>query len=136
MKPLKPEQITETRQRVKSVLEKQVIHWNEGKLGEFMQSYVRSGALRFASGDAIQRGWSATLQRYANRYPDRESMGFLRFDQLEIQVLSPIWVEVFGRYHLVHSDGSEFGTGLFTLLMQDTPSGWKILHDHTSTAIP
>jgi hypothetical protein len=61
-------------------------------------------------------------------------MGRLAFEELEIKILSDEWAEVHGRYRLYRVGDYENATGLFTLLMQYTPIGWKILHDHTSAA--
>ena len=99
-----------------------------------METYVKTDQLRFASGGTAQRGWQTTLERYQTRYPTPEAMGRLAFEELEIQILSPEWAEVHGRYRLYREGDYTDATGLFTLLMQNTPDGWKILHDHTSAA--
>ncbi len=99
-----------------------------------METYVKSDALRFASGGTVQRGWEETLQRYQRRYPTDDAMGRLEFEDLEIKVLSEKWAEVHGRYRLYREGDYGNATGLFTLLMQRTNDGWKILHDHTSAA--
>jgi len=119
---------------IREVLETQATQWNQGDIPAFMETYVKSDKLRFSSGGTVQRGWEATYQRYLTRYPNKDAMGRLEFEDFEIKVLSHDWAEVHGRYRLYR--GEEYGnaTGLFTLLMQNTDQGWKILHDHTSAA--
>lgn len=117
---------------IRRVLETQVTQWNQGDISAFMETYVKSGALRFSSGGTVQRGWEATLQRYLTRYPNKDAMGRLVFEELEVKVLSPTWAEVHGRYRLYREGDYANATGLFTLLMENLSDGWKILHDHTS----
>ena len=128
-----PSNAIDQRSQIQSVLDRQVAEWNRGDIPAFMETYVKSEALRFSSGSTVQRGWDATFERYKKRYPDREAMGTLTFEDLEIKVLAEEWAEVHGRYRLKREGNYADATGLFTLLLQRTPMGWKILHDHTST---
>lgn len=99
-----------------------------------MDTYVKSDSLRFSSGGNVQRGYQETLERYQTRYPNRDAMGQLRFEDLEVQLLSNEWAEVHGRYRQKRGGDYADAMGLFTLLLQNTSAGWKILHDHTSAA--
>ncbi len=117
---------------VRAVLERQVAAWNAGSLRGFMAGYARTDSLRFASGGNVRRGWQAALDGYERGYPDRAAMGTLRFDSLDVQVLAPTWAVVFGCWHLERA--SDAPHGLFTLLFQRRPDGWRIVHDHTSSA--
>ena len=117
---------------IRAVLSQQVSAWNRGDIDAFMETYMKSGALRFSSGASIQRGWEAARQRYITKYPNREAMGQLAFEDLEVRILSQNWAEAFGRYRLRRAEPYGDATGLFTLLLQRTEAGWLILHDHTS----
>jgi ketosteroid isomerase-like protein len=97
-----------------------------------MDGYARTDSLRFASGGTVRRGWQAALDGYEQGYPDRRTMGTLRFDSLDVQVLAPEWAAVFGRWRLQREEDSP--DGLFTLLFHRRPDGWRIVHDHTSAA--
>lgn len=119
---------------IQTVLMAQAEAWNRGDIPAFMEGYVRDKNLRFASGDAVQRGWQQTLERYQKHYDTREKMGTLSFQDLEIRVLSSEWAEVFGRYVLKRDPSVGNDTGLFTLLMSRKDDRWLILHDHTSAA--
>jgi ketosteroid isomerase-like protein len=121
-----------TEARVRAVLGKQVEAWNRGDLEAFMAGYWNSPDLVFQSGATITRGWPATLERYRRRYQaEGKEMGRLRFEELDVQPLSPDAAFVRGRWHLTMKDGTQPG-GLFTLLLRRFNGEWKIVHDHTS----
>ncbi len=115
---------------IRALLEQQEQAWNRGDIEAFMEGYVRNDSLRFASGGTEQRGWQATLERYHRVYPDRATMGTLTFDLREVRLLSPRWGIVFGAYQLERAEDRP--SGLFTLLFEKRPDGWRIVHDHTS----
>lgn len=107
--------------------------WNAGDIEGFMDGYVRGEGLRFASGNTVHRGWQATLDRYIATYgEDRESMGHLAFEDIEIDLLAPDAALVFGRYRLTRKGGES--DGLFTLLLRRIEERWLIVADHTSSA--
>ncbi len=117
---------------IRAVLQQQQDAWNRGDVDAFMDGYARTDSLRFASGGAVQQGWQATLERYHRAYPDRAAMGTLSFELRQVRVLSQRWAFVFGAYALERADDRP--TGLFTLLFEKRPEGWRVVHDHTSAA--
>jgi ketosteroid isomerase-like protein len=117
---------------VRAVLDKQVEAWNRGDLEGFMAGYWNSPDLVFQSGATLTRGWQQTQERYRRRYQaEGKEMGRLRFEELDVQPLSPDAAFVRGRWQLTMKDGSQPG-GLFTLLLRRIGGEWKIVHDHTS----
>jgi ketosteroid isomerase-like protein len=116
---------------VRAVLDAQVEAWNAGSVRGFMDGYAQTDSLRFASGGNVRTGWQATLEGYERGYPDGAAMGTLRFDSLDVQVLSPRWAVVFGRWRLDRAEDAP--NGLFTLLFERRSEGWRIVHDHTSS---
>jgi ketosteroid isomerase-like protein len=131
-----PASDVEAEKQIRQTLSAQVDAWNEGDIRGFMEGYVRSEELRFASGNSSFRGWQATFDRYQKSYDSREKMGRLKFSDLEIQVVSQEFAEVFGRFHLTRDAAVGDAEGLFTLLMQKSDGRWLVLHDHTSAAPP
>ena len=117
---------------IRAVLQQQEAAWNRGDIDAFMEGYVETDSLRFASGGTEHRGWQATLDRYRRAYPDRAAMGTLTFDLRDVRVLSPRWAVVFGAYALERAEDRP--SGLFTLLFEKRPEGWRIVHDHTSSS--
>lgn len=119
------------KQQVISVIKKSEQDWNEGSIESYMESYLRSDSLRFASGGSINYGWQPVLARYKQRYQNKTAMGHLTFSELHITVISADAALVFGRYTLERENDEP--TGLFTLLFRKTADGWLIVHDHTSS---
>lgn len=113
-------------------LNEQIEAWNNGDIEAFMAFYARGDSLRFASGNSIQHGWQQTLERYYRTYPDKTHMGKLNFDLIEKRKLSADWIFIFGRFHLERDDSVGNLEGLFTLLIERTKNGWRIVADHTS----
>ncbi|MFK7818405.1 MAG: DUF4440 domain-containing protein [Planctomycetaceae bacterium] len=121
---------------IREVLAKQQTAWNAGNIPGFMDGYVHTKKLRFASGGTFRFGWETTLKKYQDGYPNKQAMGQLTFSDLHVQVLSNEWAEVFGRWELKRGGEFEDIGGLYTLLMQRTKAGWRVLHDHTSSRPP
>jgi len=113
------------------VLLEQQRAWNEGNIEAFMQGYNKSDSLRFASGGNVTYGWQTTLDRYLKGYPDKSIMGQLTFSEIDIKLISNTSALAFGKWEL-ERDG-DHPWGLFTLIFQQTPEGWRIVHDHTSS---
>ncbi len=124
----------ESKSAVEQVLLTQQDAWNRHDLDAFMAGYWNSPDLTFFSGDKEQHGWQATIDRYKARYagPGHE-MGKLEFSNLRIESLGAEAAFVRGAWHLTMSDGKT-PHGLFTLVFRKFPEGWKIIHDHTSSA--
>lgn len=117
---------------IRSVLEAQAAAWNRGDVEAYMDGYDRSPKTEFVGGDSITRGWQQVLDRYKQKYDSREKMGTLTFSDLEIKVLSADAALVLGRWRLKRANDEPHGT--FTLLFRKTKAGWRIVHDHSSSA--
>ena len=96
-----------------------------------MAGYWNDPALRFASGGAVTRGWTETLERYRARYPDRATMGTLELTVIELDLVSPDAAVVLGRWRLARA--ADAPSGLFTLVLRRLGDEWRIVHDHTSS---
>ncbi len=118
---------------IRALLDRQVDDWNQGNLTGFLNAYWRSPKVVFQSGDVRFDGWDQVQERYLKRYgKDSKTMGKLRFESLEIELLGINDAFARGRFQLETSNGKN-PTGLFTLILHKFPEGWKIVHDHTST---
>lgn len=116
---------------IRAVLDAQAAAWNHGDIEGYMNGYERSGDIVFISGDRVTRGWHTVFDRYKKSYDTREKMGVLKFSDVEITMLSRDAALVFGRWQLRTKDEPR---GRFTLLFRRTREGWRIVHDHTSSA--
>ena len=117
---------------VRAVLDSQAKAWNNGDIDGYMDGYERSDKTVFISGDTVSHGWQTVHDRYKKGYDTREKMGFLTFSDLEITFTSPDSAVVLGRWRLKRANDEPHGT--FTLIFRHTKDGWKIIHDHTSSA--
>ena len=117
---------------VRGVLNAQRDAWNRGDLEGYMDGYDRSPDTEFVGGDTITRGWQTVLERYQKKYNSREKMGVLTFSEIEINVLSKDAALVLGRWRLKRASDEPHGT--FSLLFRRKKAGWRIVHDHSSSA--
>ncbi len=118
---------------IRAVLDSQVGAWNRRDLEGFMRGYWHSPDLTFYSGGTVVSGWESTLDRYRKRYQSEgNEMGKLDFSDIKIELLGPSAAFVRGRFHLKMTTGES--SGIFTLTFRKLAGGWKIVHDHTSTA--
>lgn len=117
---------------VREVIERQQAAWNAGDIEGFMDGYAREETTTFISGDNVTRGWQTVLDRYRKNYDSRAKMGTLTFSELELKPLSPFYVLASGRWQLQRE--GDRPRGRFTLIFRRTAAGWRIVHDHTSSA--
>src|SRR3954464_6514335 len=87
-------------QAIRAAMDKQVKEWNNGNIPAFMETYVKSDSLMFIGSKGITYGWDSTLARYKRNYPDKETMGKLRFEIKEMKQLSEKYFYVVGKFIL------------------------------------
>lgn len=117
---------------IRKVLDDQVAAWNRGDIDGYMQGYWKSDSTVFASGGNLTRGYQDVLARYKKSYDSREKMGSLQFRDLVVRQISPAAAVAMGIWELKRSADKPWGR--FTLILEKKPEGWRITHDHTSTA--
>jgi uncharacterized protein (TIGR02246 family) len=115
---------------IRAVMTAQVAAWNRGDIDGFMNGYAKSGDTEFVSGNKITRGWQTVRDNYRKKYDSREKMGVLKFSEIKVTPLASDAAIVLGRWQLARPKDKPHGT--FTLLFRRTPTGWRIVHDHTS----
>ncbi|MBL0327229.1 MAG: nuclear transport factor 2 family protein [Cytophagaceae bacterium] len=116
---------------IMEVLNRQQENWNKGDIETFMQDYWKSDELKFIGKNGVVKGWNATLDRYLKSYPDRATMGQLKFDIKEIDFHSKKSAWVLGQWHLTRPEKGDVG-GFFTLIFKKIDGKWVIVSDHTS----
>ena len=117
---------------IRAVMKGQVAAWNRGDIDGFMEGYARSNATEFVSGDKLTRGWQTVRDRYKKKYDSLAKMGRLTFSEIKITPIGSDAAIVVGRWKLARK--SDKPRGLFTLVFRRTAAGWRIVHDHTSSA--
>ena len=125
-----PDERASDRAAIMKILEAQQNYWNQGNVDAFLEGYWHSPDLTFSGSGGVARGWDGVLARYKKNYPDRAAMGQLDFSGLEFHFLGRDAALVLGHWHLTRAQG-DIG-GVFSLVWQRFPEGWRIIHDHTS----
>ena len=72
------------RQMILATLDRQTADWNAGNIDAFMNGYLESDSLMFVGKNGVTYGYQNTYQGYLKRYPDRATMGTLKFDILHL----------------------------------------------------
>ncbi len=119
-----------TKSQITAIMQKQEDCWNTGDLECFMEGYWHSDQLVFIGKSGPKYGWDTTLENYQTSYPDRKTMGKLKFDLLKIDVISYQTSFVIGKWTLKREIGDL--SGHFTLLWKKIEGQWTIVADHSS----
>ena len=112
---------------VAELMEIQRQAWNRGDLAEFVSYYDES--MTFSGGGGVTRGTDNLLAHYQESYPTAKERGVLTFKVIEVRSVGDGTALVLGQYIL---DREEPASGYFSLLVQRTMGGVRIIHDHTS----
>jgi len=113
-----------------SLLSLQVKCWNTGNIECYMEGYWESDSLKFITKSEITTGWNATLTRYNEHYPDKNSMGVLVFEEIDMLQMNLKTIIVMGKWTLQTT--TQTNGGRFTLICRKISGKWKIIVDHTS----
>ena len=106
--------------------------WNTGDIPGYVRSFKNSPDTIFImGGQSTSRGFAQIFDDYKRNYPNRSVMGLLSFSQLEAHAISDKVAICLGRYHVERGkrDGGPVD-GMFSLVLEKTPEGWKIILDH------
>ena len=113
-------------------LERSAADWNRGDLDGFMSDYAPESTTTYVDGRRSRAGFDYIRGVYAPRFEPGAQRDSLHFEEIEVRPLSPSLALVTARFILQR--GPEItASGPFTLVMQQRPQGWKILHDHSSS---
>lgn len=115
---------------VVAVLESQRLAWNNGNIEEYMQGYWKSDSLVFVGKNGPQYGWNKTLQNYQKSYPNKEAMGELQFNFINIEIIGNDQAFVLGQWKLTRANDEP--KGYFTLRLRIIHGEWKVVYDHSS----
>jgi hypothetical protein len=118
-------------QSILKTLDNQVEMWNAGNVDQFMVGYWASDSLMFIGSSGITKGYKNTLANYKVRYPDRASMGTLKFDILKLKPMGKKHYFVVGKWHLTRPEKGDVG-GHFSLVFEKINDVWVIIADHSS----
>jgi len=114
----------------RAVLMAQVDAWNRGDLESFVSGYLRSSQTVFAGPDRVHVGFDDMVERYRQRYPDRDAMGMLHFEDLLIREFATDHAVVEGTWVLERLTDEPWGR--FILVMRRAADRWRIALDYTT----
>lgn len=115
---------------IHAVLDRQVEDWNRGDITAFVETYAEDCTF---VGKTVSEGRAAVEARYRTNYPNSEAMGHLAFTDLKIKKIDDYVALVTGAYHLARSAAAGGDkSGIFSLVLERRPAGWRIVLDHTS----
>jgi ketosteroid isomerase-like protein len=84
-------------------------------------------------GKLVLEGYAQILADFKHNYPTAASMGELTFSELEVHSLGDSFAICLGKYHLERSKKEGGGAdGSFSMVLEKTAAGWKIVLDHTT----
>ena len=118
--------------QITSQLDRAADDWNRGDLERFLSDYAAESTTTFMDGRRARHGFEFIRQNYAPRFAPGARRDSLRFEEVEARRLRPDLALVTARFVLTRRD-SVTASGPFTLVMEQRPAGWQILHDHTSS---
>jgi uncharacterized protein (TIGR02246 family) len=117
---------------IRQLLGQQAADWNRGDVEAFMKAYEDSPTTTFV-GQKVEYGYGAILERYKRVYTTPAAMGKLTFSNLAIRVLDSNYATATGNFHLERTAaGGGNADGIFSLLLKNDPTGWKIILDHSN----
>jgi len=116
---------------VNTILAVQEKAWNKGNIEAFMQGYWKNDSLKFVGKNGVVYGWQNTFDRYKKNYPDRATMGILKFDIVSKEQMGKEVYFVVGKWHLKRDEKGDVG-GYFSLIFRKIKGKWFIVADHTS----
>lgn len=125
-------QSSKDKQQILAILNRQVADWNKGDITSFMNGYWESDSLMFVGKTGITYGYKRTYEGYMKRYPDRATMGTLKFTFLNFSFPGKDVAFVVGKFHLTRPEKGDL-EGHYTLLWRKIKGKWVIVSDHTSS---
>ena len=114
---------------ITNAMENSANEWNKGNLEAFMSLYDASATMMMPTGPA---GLDAIRSLYEKKYfaggmPKQN----LRYSDMKVRFLGGDYALLTGAFTLYGNNLPE-RSGRYSLVMVRSPTGWKILHDHSS----
>ena len=119
----------EIKVNIASMMQEQEDAWNEGDLEEFMKYYWKSDSLQFIGKSGLNKGWQTTLDNYKKSYPNKKTMGNLKFNVIKLEVNGNS-AFMLGKWSLIRENDNP--NGHFALYWKKINEKWLITIDHTS----
>ncbi len=133
--PMHAQTASTQRQEVQNFVKAYADAANRGDITEYMEMYSRRPDLIEVSDGELTRGWDA-LRDEANRMIGLEGSYKMSVGSIDVISLGP--TRAMAVFPFTTTVATQQGPaqlrGAMTLVLENSPQGWKIIHDHTSTA--
>jgi ketosteroid isomerase-like protein len=124
-------QSSKDQETIYATMNRQMSDWNRGDIDAFMNGYWESDSLMFVGKAGITQGYKATHARYLKSYPDRATMGTLKFTYLSLTFPGNGVAFLVGKFHLTRPEKGNL-EGHYSLLWKKINGKWVVICDHTS----
>jgi uncharacterized protein (TIGR02246 family) len=121
-------------QRVYEVMLKMLDRWNAHDIEGHLDVYWKSPDLLVVIDSEQFDGWQQLHDSYINGYPDRNSMGFIEPQRIQVKLLKPDLALALTWWSISYPNSKQKVVGNTTMNLQKFDDGWKIVASHTSTA--
>ena len=119
--------------RITALLLESAEEWNRGSLDGFLLPYLDSPATTFVGSSGLVRGKEAIRAQYGGSwFRGGQPAGTLAFRDVEVRPLGPAHALAVGRWSVTNRASGAQQSGTFSLVLERTPEGWRIVHDHSS----
>jgi hypothetical protein len=113
-----------------AVMDSQAQSWSNGDIDGFMNGYWKSDSLRFLGRRGLTKGWQTTLDNYKKSYPDKKTMGILKFNYISFEAMNEKCIFVVGKWALEREKDTL--SGYYSLIWKEIDGQWKVIFDHTN----
>ena len=108
--------------------------WNKGDMAAYLAAYRRDDDIAVLFRDKILAGFDELEQLFTSTWTTEEAMGDFETHDVVVQLVGPGLAISKGQFE--HQFPDEKVVGVFSHTWQQTDAGWKIIHEHTSRAMP
>jgi ketosteroid isomerase-like protein len=132
--PLNPQEAQKQVLEVQNMAFKIVERWNAHDLPGFISFYWNSPNFVEVNDEGIHRGWAEVSAEYERGFPDRNEMGNMQYESVNIQLLQPGIALTVTNWTIRFKFRNV--TGIGTEIWRKFLDGWKIVSSHDTYTSP
>jgi uncharacterized protein (TIGR02246 family) len=121
-------------QQIYEVLVKMHDRWNAHDIEGYLEVFWKSPELLVIVDSEQFNGWQQLHDSYLNRYPDRNSMGFIEPDRIQVKLFRPDLALALIWWSISFPSSKQKVVGNTTMNLQKFDDGWKVVVAHSCTA--
>jgi len=121
-------------QQVYDVMLKMLDRWNAHDIEGYLEVYWKSPELLVVVDSEQFIGWQQLHDSYLNGYPDRNSMGFIEPERIQVKLLKPDLALALTWWSISFPTSKQKVVGNTTMNLQKFDDGWRVVAAHSSTA--